>query len=145
MERAYCTLVTSDGYVGGAITLRHSLQTHLNVICMVTPDTLSQHALLLLQQHFTTVICVPLIRSLNTSNLALLGRPELDITLTKINVWNTNLIKYKKVVFMDADTLAIKNIDSLFTYLDNALFAAAPGNYIITLSHSNIINSNLLL
>jgi len=44
--------------------------------------------------------------------LALLGRPELGCTFTKIQVWRQ--LDLAKVVFMDADMLAVKNMDELF-------------------------------
>ncbi|KAG0019732.1 Glycogenin-1 [Podila clonocystis] len=66
-------------------------------------------------------------------NLALLGRPELGVTLTKVHVFNQT--QYSKVVFLDADTLVLRNIDDLFDFaangsLDdkdrNTRFAASP-------------------
>lgn len=45
-------------------------------------------------------------------NLALLSRPELGITFTKIHCWN--LTQYRKCVFLDADTLVVQNLDELF-------------------------------
>jgi len=55
---------------------------------------------------------VDLLDSGDTTNLALLTRPELGITFTKIHCWN--LIQYRKCVFLDADTLVIQNCDELF-------------------------------
>ncbi len=54
--------------------------------------------------------------------MVLLGRPELAPTFTKINVWNQT--QYEKIVFLDSDTLPIKNIDELFELSDE--FSAAP-------------------
>ena len=53
-----------------------------------------------------------LLDSGDTTNLALLTRPELGITFTKIHCWN--LTQYRKCVFLDADTLVIQNCDELF-------------------------------
>ena len=55
---------------------------------------------------------VDLLDSEDTTNLALLTRPELGITFTKIHCWN--LTQYRKCVFLDADTLIIQNCDELF-------------------------------
>ena len=46
---------------------------------------------------------VDVLDSQDAANLALLARPELGITLTKIHAWN--LVQYTKAVFLDADTL----------------------------------------
>ena len=55
---------------------------------------------------------VDLLDSEDTTNLALLTRPELGITFTKVHCWN--LTQYRKCVFLDADTLIIQNCDELF-------------------------------
>ena len=55
---------------------------------------------------------VDLLDSEDATNLALLTRPELGITFTKIHCWN--LTQYRKCVFLDADTLVIQNCDELF-------------------------------
>jgi glycogenin glucosyltransferase len=57
----------------------------------------------------------------DTERLALLTRPELGITFTKIHVWR--LTQYSKCVFLDADTLVFENVDELF---DREELSAAP-------------------
>ena len=47
-------------------------------------------------------------------NLALLNRPELGITFTKLHAWN--LTQYSKCVFLDADTMVLQNVDELFSH-----------------------------
>ena len=44
--------------------------------------------------------------------MALLKRPELGVTLTKLHVWK--LTDYDKMVFCDADMVVVRNIDDLF-------------------------------
>ncbi len=61
------------------------------------------------------------IESHDTANLALLNRPELGVTFTKLHCWK--LTQYKKCVFLDADCLVVKNIDELF---ERDEFSAAP-------------------
>lgn len=46
------------------------------------------------------------------NRLSILGRPELGVTLTKLRLWN--LTQYDRLVYLDADTLVLKNIDALF-------------------------------
>lgn len=52
---------------------------------------------------FTEVVIVDVLDSRDAAHLALLQRPELGITFTKIHCWG--LTQYEKCVFLDADTL----------------------------------------
>ncbi|KAM8871884.1 glycogenin-2 isoform 2-T2 [Synchiropus picturatus] len=56
--------------------------------------------------------------------LAVLGRPELGITFTKIHCWT--LTQFSKCVFLDADTLVLCNVDELFER-DELSAAPDPG------------------
>lgn len=62
------------------------------------------------------------IQATNLENLNLLGRLDLKASLSKLNLWK--LIQYQKVVFLDADTVVLQNIDHLFDL--DVEFAAAP-------------------
>lgn len=62
------------------------------------------------------------IRNPSLDNLNLLGRLDLHSSLTKLNLWRQ--IQYEKVVFLDADTVVLQNIDGLFAL--DVEFAAAP-------------------
>ncbi|KAM9332091.1 glycogenin-1b isoform 4-T4 [Pholidichthys leucotaenia] len=57
----------------------------------------------------------------DTAHLALMKRPELGVTFTKLHCWT--LTHYSKCVFMDADTMVLSNIDELF---DREELSAAP-------------------
>ena len=61
------------------------------------------------------------LNSHDADNLALLGRPELGVTFTKINAWR--LEQFSKCVFLDADTLVLVNVDDLF---EREELSAAP-------------------
>ena len=74
-----------------------------------------------IEQVFDHVELVDELDSNDKSSLALLKRPELGVTFTKLHCWK--LIKYKKCVFLDADCFVIKNIDELF---ERDEFSAAP-------------------
>ena len=52
---------------------------------------------------FDSVIEVNVLDSHDTENLALIGRPDLGVTFTKLHCWR--LTQYTKCVFLDADTL----------------------------------------
>lgn len=111
---AYVTLVTSDNYVAGACVLARSLQQSgtLRGIHCLAGRGLSDASLDTLRSVFTGVTEVDAIDSGDHANLALLGRPELGPTFTKLRLWQ--LTQFDKVVFMDADTLVLHNIDDLF-------------------------------
>ncbi|KAI9218815.1 nucleotide-diphospho-sugar transferase, partial [Blastocladiella britannica] len=66
------------------------------------------------------VQCEPII--VNDPRLALLARPELNISFTKLWAWT--LTHYAKIVFLDADVLVVANIDDLMAR--TAEFVAAP-------------------
>lgn len=57
---------------------------------------------------FNVVQEVNVLDSKDAANLALLARPELGITFTKLHCWR--LTQFEKCVFLDADTLVIKLI-----------------------------------
>ncbi|KAI9140165.1 nucleotide-diphospho-sugar transferase [Paraphysoderma sedebokerense] len=122
-SQAYVSLVTSDSYVIGALVLANSLResgTTRQIVCLYTRN-LSADSIQNLSHHFDAIIPVDPIRSVNHDNLALLGRPELDISFTKFHVWR--LTQFTKVVFLDADTLILQNVDELF---DREELSAAP-------------------
>lgn len=114
INEAYVTMVTSDSYAPGAGVLFRSLQstgTKRPIWCLAS-RTLSPSTLETLHSIFNGVTEIDCIDSGDTSNLALLGRPELGQTFTKIHLWQ--LKQFDKVVFLDADTLILQNIDDLF-------------------------------
>jgi glycogenin glucosyltransferase len=65
-----------------------------------------------LKEVFDHTVRLETLDSGDGKNLALLGRPELGITFTKLRVWS--LTDYVKAVFLDADTMVLHNIDELF-------------------------------
>ncbi|CAL7939680.1 unnamed protein product [Xylocopa violacea] len=70
---------------------------------------------------FSLVMEVNVLDSKDEANLALLARPELGVTFTKLHCWR--LTQYEKCVFLDADTLVIRNCDELF---EREELSAAP-------------------
>ncbi|KAJ1936059.1 glycogenin glucosyltransferase, partial [Linderina pennispora] len=138
---AYVTLVTSDGYVDGALVLLHSLRRTLtghNILCLATPSTLSPQSLLRLHKHFDGVIETDLQLSDDHRGLSVLGRPDLRSTLTKIQLWDPALFgAWDALCYLDADTLVRQSIDDVFDRLyswresmadwkDGGLVAASP-------------------
>ncbi|XP_029376133.1 glycogenin-2 isoform X2 [Echeneis naucrates] len=111
---AFVTLATTESYCMGATVVAKSLRRHgttRSVVAMVTPNV-SQKSRLGLQSVFDEVIVVDVLDSEDRLRLALLRRPELGVTFTKIHCWT--LTHYTKCVFLDADTLVLCNVDELF-------------------------------
>ncbi|KAI9597487.1 nucleotide-diphospho-sugar transferase [Syncephalis fuscata] len=78
---------------------------------MVTPG-LDTDVIRRLRQVYHHLHFVDPLDSYDAAALSLLGRPELGITLTKLNVWR--LTQYERVVFLDADTFPLRHVDELF-------------------------------
>jgi glycogenin len=55
---------------------------------------------------------MPIFASNNIPNLRLLDRPDLALSLTKINLWK--LTRFRRCVYVDADVLALRAPDELF-------------------------------
>lgn len=122
--KAYITLITNDTYAPGALVLAHRLRdigSIHDLVCLVTHQVSNHVRALLLDQCYTRLVDVQELFTTRFENLLLLGRPELGATLTKIQLWG--LTEYTKLVFLDADTLPIRNIDDLFS---RPAFSAAP-------------------
>ena len=70
---------------------------------------------LVLNKLFDDVHMVDILDSRDMANLALLDRPDLGVTFTKLHCWR--LDKYKKCVFLDADTLVSDELRDFGTLL----------------------------
>jgi len=123
MPNAWVTLATNDGYAVGALTLAHSLRQSETVhdIHILYTEGVSTPLRNQLNAVFTSTTLVNILDSNDEENLALIGRPDLGLTFTKLHAWR--LTQYEKCVFLDADTLILKNADELF---DRPDFSAAP-------------------
>ncbi|XP_039446004.1 proteoglycan 4 isoform X4 [Culex pipiens pallens] len=120
---AWVTLATNDSYSLGALVVAHSLKrvhTAHQLAVLITPGV-SESMKNKLRTVFNLVEEVNLLDSKDKSNLALLKRPELGITFTKLHCWR--LTQYEKCVFLDADTLVLRNCDELF---EREELSAAP-------------------
>ncbi|XP_055921959.1 glycogenin-1 isoform X2 [Eupeodes corollae] len=120
---AWVTLTTNDAYSLGAMVLAHSLKrvgTVHDLVVMITP-TVSEAMRSRLREVFNLVQEVNVLDSKDATNLAILARPELGITFTKLHAWK--LVQYEKCVFLDSDTLVIQNCDEL---MEREELSAAP-------------------
>jgi len=123
VKQAFVTLATNDSYALGALVLGRSLKRVQTTrsLCVMVSSLVSPPVKRSLSLVFDDVVEVDLIESGDTTNLALMDRPDLGLTFTKLRCWL--LHQFDKCVFMDADTMAVQNIDELF---DREEFSAAP-------------------
>ncbi|KAH7136072.1 nucleotide-diphospho-sugar transferase [Dendryphion nanum] len=125
LEDVYCTLLMSDSYLPGAIVLAHSLRdagTRKKLAVLITLDTLSADTITELKSLYDYLIPVDRIRNPNPANLYLMGRPDLSFAFTKIALWRQT--QFRKIVYIDADVVALRAMDELFDL--DVPFAAAP-------------------
>ncbi|OJD36309.1 glycosyltransferase family 8 protein [Diplodia corticola] len=124
-EDAYCTLVMSDSYLPGAAVLAHSLRdggATKKLAALITLDTLSADSISELKELYDYVIPVPHIGNPKPANLYLMDRGDLAYTFTKIALWRQ--LQFRKIVYIDADVVALRAPNELFDL--EASFAAAP-------------------
>ncbi|XP_026319451.1 glycogenin-1-like isoform X2 [Hyposmocoma kahamanoa] len=122
-NRAWVTLATNDSYGLGALVLAHSLRragSTYPAVVLITPSV-TEAMRERLNAVFAELINVDVLDSRDATHLALLQRPELGITFTKIHCWS--LTQFEKCVFLDADTLIVQNCDELF---EREELSAAP-------------------
>jgi len=122
-KEAFVTLATNDSYALGALVLAHSLKRTQTTrsLCVMITSLVTSNMKQTLQSVYDDVVEVDLIDSGDSTRLALMNRPDLGMTFTKIRCWL--LTQYEKCVFLDADTLIVQNIDELF---DREELSAAP-------------------
>lgn len=104
-EFAWVTLATNDSYSLGALVVANSLKkcNTVHQLCVMITPGVTDAMRTKLQTVFDVVQLVNVLDSKDAANLALLARPELGITFTKLHCWR--LTQFEKCVFLDADTL----------------------------------------
>ncbi|XP_076014168.1 glycogenin-1b isoform X1 [Genypterus blacodes] len=122
-DQAFVTLATNDNYARGAMVLGKSLRNHntsRKLVVLIGPHV-TEPCQAVLKRIYDEVKVVNVLDSGDKAHLAMMNRPDLGVTLTKLHGWT--LTHYSKCVFMDADTLVVSNIDELF---DREELSAAP-------------------
>ncbi|XP_077417759.1 glycogenin-1a [Vanacampus margaritifer] len=120
---AFVTLATNDSYAKGAMVLGRSLRDHhttRKLVALIGPHV-AEPCREVLRSIFDEVRLVDVTDSGDAAHLALMQRPDLGVTFTKLHCWT--LTHYEKCVFMDADTMVLCNIDELF---EREELSAAP-------------------
>ncbi|KAF2718294.1 glycosyltransferase family 8 protein [Polychaeton citri CBS 116435] len=114
-EDVYCTLVMTDAYLPGAAVLSHSLRdagTKYKLACLVALDALRNSTINELHKLYDYVLPVERIPTPNPAALYLMGRPDLMFTFSKINLWRQT--QFRRIVYLDADVVALRAPDELF-------------------------------
>ncbi|KAL7832448.1 hypothetical protein AOLI_G00299960 [Acnodon oligacanthus] len=122
-DQAFVTLATNDNYAKGAMVLAQSLRNHgtsRRLAALIGPHV-SEPSRAVLHKLYDEVRLVDVMDSGDEAHLALMKRPDLGVTFTKLHCWT--LTHYSKCVFMDADTLVVCNVDDLF---EREELSAAP-------------------
>lgn len=118
-------MVLTDGYLPGAAVLAHSLRdsdTNKKLACLILQDSLRPSTIEELQSLYNYVIPIERIGNPQPANLYLMNRPDLLYTFTKLHLWR--LTQFRKIVYIDADVLALRAPEELFDIEEP--FAAAP-------------------
>jgi glycogenin glucosyltransferase len=111
---AYVTLLSGEVYLPGVITLGYQLRqlkVKYDLVILVNVESICKQSLDLINSIYDKVISIQLINSDVQFLQKVLARPELCLTYSKILLWNQ---PYEKLVYLDADTLPLKNLDHLF-------------------------------
>lgn len=117
-SRAYCSLMYGDlaQYVCGALALGCSLResgTAYDCVLLHTPDVPGEVRRLLEEfWQMTEVAYIPSAHDLHTSPYE---KSKFKEVFTKLHVFNPAALPYDRVVFLDLDTLVLRNIDDLFS------------------------------
>ncbi|KAL1639058.1 glycogenin glucosyltransferase [Diplodia intermedia] len=109
----------------GAAVLAHSLRdggATKKLAALITLDTLSADSISELKKLYDYVIPVPRMGNPKPANLYLMDRADLAYTFTKIALWRQ--LQFRKLVYIDADVVALRAPNELFDL--EAPFAAAP-------------------
>lgn len=155
---AYATLVTNRDYALGATALLRSLrrtETEASILVLLTPAAANLSEVTTLERLGATLIQIaPLPVSdgftkrhsrqaqHDAAPFAKGEKPAFHDPLdnfAKLRLWELDL--FRRIVFLDADTLVVRNIDKLFGYPE---FSAAPNLY-ETLGDMNRLNSGVFV
>ena len=112
-ELAYITMVTTDSFVMGAEAMIYSLRatgTKHAVVVMVTPQVSGSKRAQLKAAGASSVLEVAPIA--NPSAAVNAGASWVNSGYTKLHLWN--LVQFSKLVYIDADTIVLENVDELF-------------------------------
>ena len=128
MPEAYFTLLYNDVYLPGALVLAQALRSYgtTRELAVLVGSQVSDYAISRLHQVFDHVVPTETISNsaADAPQFKLLGRPELERSYTKVHVWRQT--QFSRIVFLDADTLPLRNLDGLFSEDEYPLDSSTP-------------------
>jgi len=140
--RRYVTLLSSDNYLEGVLTLHYSMKlvgSEYPLCCLVS-TTVSESVETTIKNHgIETIRLVEPAITFKANNVE--WASNWDFTFDKLKVWG--LTQFEKIVFVDSDMLVIKNIDHLFER--PATSAALAGVLFPSCEQINFLNSGLMV
>ncbi|KAG7845384.1 hypothetical protein KL941_003230 [Ogataea angusta] len=130
---AYALLLLENTYLPGVLAVRKALsdtKAQFPVVLLYSAKNVNKDtiALFAASKLFSDLINIDdniLVSNSPHTLEFVLNRPDLAYTLSKINLWR--LVEYSKLVYLDADTLLLQNLDHLFAQnFDASQVMAAP-------------------
>ncbi|KIW76054.1 hypothetical protein Z517_10799 [Fonsecaea pedrosoi CBS 271.37] len=121
----FATLLLNDAYLPGAMVLGHSLKdkgAKAPLVAFILVDRLSSDTITELRTVYDEIVPIQEIQNKNPSNLYLMNRADLISTFTKVELWRQT--QFKRIVYLDADMVALRAPNELLTLDTN--FAAVP-------------------
>lgn len=159
MTNAIVSLLYNTNYLPGALVLGISIRKllslerqhgdlNIQLVLLIDKGQFSQYQLSLLLKFYDELIDVAILASNLSNKLSNdLGRPELDKTFTKIQLWSL-YDKFEKILYLDADTLPNIPTTNEQSSILNLLKLDFPKNYILAAPDSgfpDIFNSGVFL
>ncbi|KAH3667318.1 hypothetical protein OGAPHI_002967 [Ogataea philodendri] len=130
---AYALLLLEDSYLPGILAVSSALtatSTKFPLVLLYSDKNIDQNIVKLLIASGLFAQLINIDNGLLPSNSPhtldnVLKRPELSLTISKINLWK--LTQFSKLVYLDADTLPLQNLDHLFDleFSSNQIVAAS--------------------
>ena len=116
MKRAFATYLCNDVFIPGAVALINSLnyfKTEYDVICMVT-DGVTEKGRKTLQNSGFLLENIEKIVPNRVEGIKDRYRDNSWMMFTKLNLWK--MTNYEKLAFIDADCIALSNVDEMLDY-----------------------------
>ena len=120
---AYVSMITSDDFLPGLQCMVYSLKrtkTSIPIHIIMT----KQVSTLVRKKIEQLDVSVRIVEPIPNPNASSHVEGWINSGYTKLHVWN--LIEFKKIVYIDADTLVLENVDELF---ERPCPAAAPDTF----------------
>jgi len=121
---AYVSYLCNDKFLEGVIALQKSLKrvdSQFDLYCMVTEEV-TEDCRNKLKENGVQLINVEKIQVKRSDGIKDRYRENSWMMFTKLNLWK--LIQFQSIIYLDADVIALKNIDQVFGLSNKCNFAA---------------------